>query len=331
MGIFSRLGASLVPALNSGVWALVFLEDRSGPNLLIVPMLMAAVAVGLRRPLLGVLVLGATGAFAVLIGLSYGELELFVGCLVVLGWAGRYAISVWVGILGVALVAGSASLRDGFTLRKLVVSTFVFGSVWLFGRLVRHRAIAAARAIEEAEELAHTDPRALAHPRTADERRRVADGAARNLRVAVHDMVTAIDAILSDHAPDLAAVRRVRERGARTVEELRNLLVILRAEPAPTLGSAPPPRTRCASTWPWLLSLRPSHSWACGGSTAGRATMGCHSPTRAWSRRSRSAVRRRWSPVRSSPSQRSPWRWSRPRTPSRCSSSRLAMRLSVGS
>jgi signal transduction histidine kinase len=200
---------------------------------------MAAVATVRRRPVAGVALLGLAGLATLAVGVPYGGLELVAAGGLVLFHVGRHHVSAWPGLVGVVLVAGSAALREGPTLRKLVVCLVVFGSMWVFGRLVRHRAALASVAVQEAERLARTDPEALVHPRAEAERRRVADGSAANLRRAVHDMVRAIDAVLdSAGTPGIDAVRQIRERGGRTVEELRHLLLILRDEPAPGPGPA---------------------------------------------------------------------------------------------
>lgn len=243
MRISHHLQGTLSPAFNAGLWAVVFLDDRTGPGLVVVPLVMAAVVCSLRQPLLGALLLGAAQFAGHIVGLPYGDLELLVGSLVVLGWAGRYGSSLWPGLLGIALSAVAGAMRDGFELRKLVVTAVALGFAWLFGRLVRHRALAATSALEEEERLARTRPEDLAHPLARAERRRIAEGAAANLRAAVFEMLTRIDEILADGAPQLDDVRRVRERGSRTVEELRRLLVVLRAEP-PQAAPDPTPANR---------------------------------------------------------------------------------------
>lgn len=233
MRIRHHFQGTLSTAFNAGLWAVVFLDDRTGPGLIVVPLVMAAVVCSLRQPLVGALLLGVAQFAALLVGLPYGDLELFVGSMVVLGWAGRYGNSLWPGLLGIALSAVAGAMRDGFEVRKLAVTAVALGFAWLFGRLVRHRALAATAALQEAERLASTRPEDLAHPVARAERRHIAANAAANLRTAVHEMLTGIDEILADGTPRLADVRRVRERGSRTVDELRRLLVLLRSEPSP--------------------------------------------------------------------------------------------------
>ncbi len=249
MRILGPLGQGFVPVLTSGTWAVVFLGEPWGPAYLSVVLVMAAVAVTLTRPTLGALLLGAASFAALAAGCRYGSLELICGIAVVLGWIGRYERSLVPGVLGLALAAAPTAFRDGFEVRKLAVCLVVFGSAWLFGRIARHRALAADLAVEEAERLAATDPLALAQPTAAAERRQVAGEAAANLRSAVHDMITTIDEVLDDGTPDLPRVRRVRERGTRAVDDLRRLLVWLRAEPPP------PPETTPVRANPLRLDL----------------------------------------------------------------------------
>lgn len=234
-----HLGTAVVPAINAVVWAIVFLDDRTGPGLLVVPLAAVAVVVSLHRPLLGVLLLALAQLVALAVGLRYGGLELIVATMVVLGWVGRYGARWWHGPLGVVLCALPAAARDGLEPGKLLVTTGVFGCVWLFGRLVRHRARAAVEALQEAERLAATDPRTHADPRTRAERRQVAAASAADLRRAVHDMLAGIDRVLAHHSPQPHEIRAIRERGAHTVAELRRLLVFLREE-SPADPPAPP-------------------------------------------------------------------------------------------
>ncbi|KRF11418.1 hypothetical protein ASG90_16845 [Nocardioides sp. Soil797] len=240
---------TFVPALFTAAWTTFFIDERSAPALLAVPLATGAVLLARRQPWLPILFLGAASLVQLATGSRYGSLELLAGAALVLGWVGRRTSAPWVGLLAIAVTALPAALRDGLTIRKLVVTLLVFGSFWLFGRLIRHRALAADRAVAEAERLASTDPVALARPQAEAERRRVADSAAADLRHAVHDMVDAIDDALRMERPPLARVRLIRDRGSRTVEELRNLLVLLRAEPVTAA-----PSTTARST-PLLLDL----------------------------------------------------------------------------
>ncbi|QIX27027.1 hypothetical protein ncot_10800 [Nocardioides sp. JQ2195] len=235
---------TFLPALFTGAWTAFFIDEPLGPAHLAVPLMAVAVLLARTRPLLPVLLLGAASLTGLVSGGRYGSLELVAGAVLLLGWVGRRTPEAWVGLLAIGLTALPEAMRDGITLRKLVVTLVVFGSFWLFGRLVRHRALAAARAVAEAERLAAADPAALARPRAEAERRHVAASAATDLRAAVHDMVSAIDHALLGTTPTVAHLRRIRERGTRTVEELRKLLLLLRAEPTSAGASSPPERSR---------------------------------------------------------------------------------------
>ena len=122
-------GANIVPAVNAGVWAVVFLDDRTGPGLLVVPAVMAAVAVSMRSLGAGVLLLVVAHGVGLAAGLHYGSLDLVAGTIIVLGWAGRYGSSAWPGVCGVALCSVAVALRNGFEPRKLAVALLVFGAV----------------------------------------------------------------------------------------------------------------------------------------------------------------------------------------------------------
>lgn len=235
---------TFLPALFTAVWTAFFIGAPLESAHLAVPLTTAAVLLARRSPWLPIALLGSAGTITLLAGGRYGSLDLVAGGALVLGWVGRRTSAPWIGPFAVALVALPAALRDGITIRKLLVTSLVFGSFWLFGRLVRHRALAADRAVADAVRLASADPVALARTRAEAERRHVADSAAVDLRSAVHEMVAAIDEALRADHPDVAQVRRIRERGTRTVEELRNLLVLLRAEP---VTSAPPPAPRLST------------------------------------------------------------------------------------
>ncbi len=229
----------------TGTWATLFLGEPFGPAYAVVPVLMLAAHFAPARSLPAVLLLGVASLAALSFGLPYGGLELVVPSGVVLGWAGRAAPTPWPGLLGVGLVAVPAACRDGFTPGKLTVCLLVFGTMWVLGRVVRHRVRASERAVAEEHHLATTDPGHLAGPHTRAERRRVADSAARQLRQAVADLLADIDALLRLDAPTREQVGRVRRRGAETVEELRRMLLLLRSEPAP----APPEPAPAPHPW----------------------------------------------------------------------------------
>ncbi len=231
MRILGPLGQGFFPVLTTGLWAAVFLDEPWGLPYLVVPLLMTAVAVTLARPTLGALLLGCASLAALMTGCRYGSLELICGVAVVLGWNGRYEQRLAPGLLGLALAAVPTAFRDGFDASKLVVCVTTFGAAWVFGRVARRRALTADRAVTEAENLTAADPQRLARPAAEAERRRAAAHAVTNLRAAVHDMVRTIEEVLEEGRPDLLRVQRIRERGTRAVDELRQLLVWLREEP----------------------------------------------------------------------------------------------------
>src|SRR5699024_1217272 len=129
--------------------------------------------------------------------------------------AGRLMARPWSGASVVAGLAVTSAWRDGFTLEKAVVCLCVFGSFWLFGRVVRARAERAEKAIAAAVELARLDPADEAQRAVAAERERLAGEATVALRDAVLEMQAS--ARIARERLEPGDLSRVRQRGAAAV------------------------------------------------------------------------------------------------------------------
>lgn len=219
-----------------GLWAAVFLAPEDPTALLAVPLCVLGVA-GLRRfktsaamlVVLADLVCGLTGV-------TYGNVDMLGAITVTLFTLGRMVERIWVGPLITVALAVTSAMRDTVSVKNIAVSCLVYGSMWVFGRIVRHRAIQARHAVAESDRLARENPAQLSAQAVAAEKGRLAGDALLTLADAVVDMrATAAEAL---EGLDPGRITQIRTSGAAAVHQLRELLGILREIPARTVESA---------------------------------------------------------------------------------------------
>ena len=148
----------------------------------------AAVAVVSRWRLLAALLIVAAGASALIVGVPYGAVDLLLAAGIILFVIGRYDTLPILGALTVAALAGAAAARGGFELGRFTITCAVFGGLWGFGLLVRHRAVRAQEAVAAEEDIARRDVRELQRSSVLLLRAGVARSALESLRLAIHDM-----------------------------------------------------------------------------------------------------------------------------------------------
>lgn len=187
-------------------------------------------------PWSGTLGLTATQVLAGVLGVPIENPALLLATLVVVYTAGRQA-DLRPGLAGVMVLAAVSWAQDGFQLGTLIFVVLLLGMVWGFARVVRHRALRAAAAGEEAARIATRDPVAESRAVVLAERQRLATDAVAVLQAAVTDMRRA--ARDASATLDEAALQAVHQRGVRAVDELRLLLGLLREE-----GAHGPPAVR---------------------------------------------------------------------------------------
>lgn len=229
-------GESWLVAGVCGLWATVFLAPEDPAALLAVPLCVLGVA-GLRRfrtaaamlVVLADLVCGLTGV-------TYGNVDMLGAITVTQFTLGRMVERIWIGPLVTAALAITSAMRDTMSAKNIAVSFVVYSSMWVFGRIVRHRAIQARRAVEESERLARENPAQLSARAVAVEKSRLAGDALLTLSDAVVDMrKTAVEAL---EALDPERIAQIRTSGAAAVHQLRELLGILREAPAQSIEAA---------------------------------------------------------------------------------------------
>ena len=193
------------------------------------PAVALAVLVTGRVAWAGAFGLTAAQILAGVLGVPIENPALLLATLVVVYAAGRYA-DLWPGLAGVSTLAAVSWGQDGFLVGTLLFVVLLLGMVWGFARVVRHRAVTAAAAGEEAARLAARDPVAESATFVRAERQRLATEAVAVLQVAVTDMRRAAEA--ASASLDEPGLRSVHQRGVRAVDELRVLLGLLREEGA---------------------------------------------------------------------------------------------------
>jgi signal transduction histidine kinase len=154
---------------------------------------------------------------------------------------GRHA-PTWPGI-AIAAAFPVAPVIETFDVLTFLFAMLVTGSVYAYGRVVRHRARAAEGALATASQLQATDAAALTARILADERARLGGQSLAVLR----DAVAAMQADAAEARTDLdpARIEAVAARGRHAVTELRWLLGLLRSAPEPH----PPSKIRPDRRW----------------------------------------------------------------------------------
>ncbi len=226
-------------AVLAAAWAAAFLVGDQPRALVAVPLVLVGVGLVGRRPLAAATLVTAAAVASAVLGAGYGNVDLVPAAALTLFAAGRYVAALWPGALVTAVFAVASAARGELAVGSLAATGVVFGSAWVFGRVVRHRAVAARAAAREAAVLAAADPRAWSEQQALEERRRMAGRALHTLRTAVLDMQAAARAGAISLSSD--AVGRIRQRGIVAIDELRELIGLLH-DPLPTPAAAEVPR-----------------------------------------------------------------------------------------
>ncbi|MDQ2624891.1 MAG: histidine kinase, partial [Actinomycetota bacterium] len=220
-------------------------------SLAAVPLVFAGVWLLPRRTKTGAALVITAALLSALAGASWGNIDTVVPLAVATFALGRAGERRGYGIAGVLAAAVASSLREGLELHKLVITVVMYGVTWVFGVVVRKRAVDALDAVARAWALAAQDPTVAASRRAVDERSRLADDALFALRSAVIGMrTTAREAAVG---LDAHTIRAVHDRGTAAVEELRSLLGLLREPERPTATELSPETD--AGTAPWRRAV----------------------------------------------------------------------------
>lgn len=219
-------------AVLVGVWTAGFLIENPLLALAVAVVATATVLIVPVQPLVGGILAVLASILTVIGDVPFGSIDL-VALFAVVGLVmGRIMRHAWPGALATAGFAVTSAWRDGLTIEKTMLCLCVFGSFWVFGRVVRARAQNAEAAVAAAIELAQRNPDAEAERAVAENRERLAGEATAALQFAVQEMQAAARA--ARDRLDTAELIRVRQRGASAVDDLRELLIVLRSGPPVT-------------------------------------------------------------------------------------------------
>lgn len=236
LGARQRWGTAAV----CGVWVAVFGWGVPLAALVAAPMTVLGVALLPRRPRWGVGVILLAAGAALVLGATWGQVDMMLPLALALFTCGRTEATLIPGPFVIAVAALSGAARGGVSVEKLAILVPICVGMWVFGVLVRQRAIRAYRAVAVAERLAREDPTALAERLAGEDRERLATESISALRAAVLTMQAGARRALGSPTPH--STGEVHDRGVAAVDELRGLLDLLRDSSASRVG-----RSRLAS------------------------------------------------------------------------------------
>ena len=236
-------------AALAGAWTAYFLRAEPLWAMLAVPLVGVGIAGLVRRPLPSAALVAGAGVVTWASGVSWGNVDMVLPFAIALFAAGRQ-LAPWAGVVLAGVCIVFSALRDAPSLDTFAVATWLFGSMWAFGRLVGRRAAQARAAVDQARHLSDADPVVLADRRAREERARLANQSLVAVRDAVVEMRASAQRAREELDDD--HLDHIRERGAAAVDELRHLLGLLRTRadtthperrPAPAPGRSAPGRS----------------------------------------------------------------------------------------
>ena len=221
--------AEFVVAALCGLWVGFFLAAETAWA---VPVALGVAGLTLvlpQRPLLAGAALAVLQVLLAVAHVTDGTPAMLAPVILAVYAIGRHA-PTWPGI-AIAAAFPVAPVIETFDVPTFLFAMLVTGSVYAYGRVVRHRARAAEGALATASQLQATDAAALTARILADERARLGGQSLAVLR----DSVAAMQADAADAQTDLdpARIESVAARGRHAVTELRWLLGLLRSAPEP--------------------------------------------------------------------------------------------------
>src|SRR5262245_50535794 len=237
MAMAKPTASELLVASFCGVWAAAALLPE-GWVVALAPGFALAVLPARRRPGLAGLLFVVVSLVAAVLGVPSDNPAPLPAGFAVLFAAGRYATRP-TGLAVLAACLASVTVVDELSIANLLFGTFLFGSVYGFGVLVRRRTLGARAARAELTALAAEDPSSRASAVVEEERTRLAGEALTVVRRAVEHMRD--EAARAEVDLDGTALAAVQDSGREAVSELRRLLGLLRSdeEPAPVVVRRP--------------------------------------------------------------------------------------------
>ncbi|UNK70065.1 histidine kinase [Microbacterium sp. H1-D42] len=219
-------------ALLCGAWVTFFLLFES-PGVswsvwLVVPLSMGAIALLNRHPLTAAMLALAASAVSAWAGIPYGQIELLLPSLYVLGYLGRKGGSVALGGLAVVAFGALAAMRVDAPWYAFPVSVLVHAAAWVFGLVIRRRAAQAVDAARKSAALAAVDLERTMSESARTSRLRASEAALDVLRSAVHRMCELAHAMHQRGLPYRAAdAESIRREGDRAIGQLHETLTML--------------------------------------------------------------------------------------------------------
>ncbi|SNT00305.1 Signal transduction histidine kinase [Micrococcales bacterium KH10] len=240
-------------AVLCGVWFVGFGWSEPHTALLATPLVIAGAALLPVSARGGAALVVLAQIVTLIAGAGWGNVELVLMMAFALFTLGRTDSQWWPGVAAVLVGAGASAARDGITVGKFAIVGVLYAMLWLFGVVVRHRAIGAYRAVAQATELARQDPEVVSARLAVAERAQLADKAIFAIRAAILRMQDAARDALN--GLDAESVRAVHSRGVTAVAELGELLGLLREPPPaddPPRPSLATPATKNRDLYPAL-------------------------------------------------------------------------------
>lgn len=222
------------------------------------------------RPIAGTVVIFVASVVSSLSGIEYGGVDILLPTLVALYFLGR-AKTPWPLDLAIVIgfIAATAS-REGAEFIAVPTGALVYGTPWLFGLIVSHRAQTATAIAREAERLAAIDIARLANSAAEQERHRVIDDSISTLRTALTQICKRASNSLEAATDD--SIRSIQDAAREAIDRLHATLGALRNSTNTARPIAPLEQHRPGS-WRSLRNLRTSITAAIAATALGSICM----------------------------------------------------------
>ncbi|MDQ0691012.1 sensor histidine kinase [Arthrobacter sp. W4I7] len=219
-----------IAALVCGVWMAAWLVQVAPWGLVLAAATAAALLFICRFTILAALVIAALQLAGTMLYSSEENPAGLAPFLATSYFLARYVTAGSRGLLVGAVFLYSSMAGSVHDLQTVIYVCLLFGGPFVFGRVVRRRALAAERAQTAAASFARADSAAMAQEAIADERGRLGGQVLSVIRSSVEQMNNDAAAAARNLDPDL--IGRIADRGRAAVTELRWLLGLLRTSPA---------------------------------------------------------------------------------------------------
>lgn len=240
--------AVVVLALGSATWAAISLHSTTELRVLVPAVFAIGIVTMGRWPVLGATVVCAGQAAGLALGAPASSAAGLVAGLSAMVVLGRRSRSPWTVVPVVA--AWAVIIATDITPVRQVLGLALFGAAYGVGVTLRRSAESAAAAEEHLRELEAVEVAARAREALEVERRRLTEQSARLVATATAEMRQIARDATESLDPDLLA--QLRERGTAAVDELRDMLGVLRDPDDPPAGPVRPLEVARA---PWRQDL----------------------------------------------------------------------------